>query len=584
MSNPSWIGRKLSDRYEVEDLLGAGGMSSVFRANDPNLRRTVAIKLIHPHLSSDPQFVSRFEEEAVSVAQLRHPNIIQVHDFSHDADTYYMVLEFVPGETLEDNMKRMNESGRRLATNDAVEIIASICDALEYAHNRGMVHRDIKPANIMVNLQGQAILMDFGIAKIVGGKQHTATGAVVGTAYYMAPEVIKGEVADQRADIYSLGVTLFEALTGTRPFEANSAMSILMMHINDPVPNASQLNPEVSPAVVAAVVTAMAKEKGDRYQTAAEFATALRSAVLGETAPVAPAGLAGTMIEDAPVEAAPPLAGTMVEDVPVEQEAPLAGTMVEAAPQVASPGAAGTMIETAPAAAGIAGTMIETAPVPTAAPPEYAIPSSSASPSAPPQKKTTGLPLKWIGIGAGGLLLIIALAFFAFKGFGPADPTVATATPEPEIVAALIEPTATTIIAAEPTATLEPTATSEPTATFEPTATLPPTETPTATIPPGLQVRIQSILLDGSAYVVEYETFEYTEALPGEHVHFYWNTFTQDQVGVGGGGSWAVYGGPRPFKGFTTANRPSAATQMCAIVANSNHTIILDTGNCVDLP
>ena len=179
MAEPSWIGRKLNNRYEIEALLGAGGMSSVFRANDPNLRRAVAIKLIHPHLSSDPQFVSRFEEEAVSVAQLRHPNIIQVHDFSHDGDTYYMVLEFVPGETLEERMKRLNASGRRLSTKDAVEIIASICDALEYAHKRGMFHRDIKPANIMLNLQGQSILMDFGIAKIVGGKQHTVTGAVV---------------------------------------------------------------------------------------------------------------------------------------------------------------------------------------------------------------------------------------------------------------------------------------------------------------------------------------------------------------------------------------------------------------------
>ena len=126
MSEPSWIGRKLSGRYEIESLLGAGDMSSVYRANDPNLRRAVAIKLIHPHLSSDPQFVSRFEEEAVSVAQLRHPNIIQVHDFSHDGDIYFMVLEFVPGETLEERMKRLNDSGRKLSTKEAVEIIASI--------------------------------------------------------------------------------------------------------------------------------------------------------------------------------------------------------------------------------------------------------------------------------------------------------------------------------------------------------------------------------------------------------------------------------------------------------------------------
>ncbi|MEJ2758532.1 MAG: serine/threonine-protein kinase, partial [Anaerolineales bacterium] len=218
MAAPSWIGKKLSGRYEIDSLLGQGGMSSVYRAEDPNLRRTVAIKMIHPHLSTDPNFVSRFEEEAASIAQLRHPNIIQVYDFSNDDDTYYMVMEFVPGETLETHLKRLEQSGRKMEIADAIHYTANICDALEYAHKRGLIHRDIKPANIMLNPQGEAILMDFGIAKIVGGKQHTATGAVVGTALYMAPEVIKGEQADKRVDIYALGVTLFEILSGHPPF------------------------------------------------------------------------------------------------------------------------------------------------------------------------------------------------------------------------------------------------------------------------------------------------------------------------------------------------------------------------------
>jgi len=588
MSEPSWIGRKLNDRYEIESLLGAGGMSSVFRANDPNLRRAVAIKLIHPHLSSDPQFVSRFEEEAVSVAQLRHPNIIQVHDFSHDGDTYYMVLEFVPGETLEERMKRLNASGRRLPTKEAVEIIASICDALEYAHKRGMFHRDIKPANIMLNLQGQSILMDFGIAKIVGGKQHTATGAVVGTALYMAPEIIKGEMADYRVDIYSLGVTLFEVLTGKRPFEADSAMTTLMMHINDPIPDAREINPDVPSSVVDIVLKAMAKDKELRFKSAAEFAAALRSAdlsVLPKSASPA-AGLAGTMVEQAPAVEDKDIAGTAVENAPVVESQNLAGTAIEDAPSAESLKMAGTAIESAPSAAAsnIGGTMIEDAP--TAASPDQAgtmvesVPPASASqpakssppPSPPPpakpsgsKSKSGGLPMKWIGIGGIGILLVIALAFFGLRGFIAPAPT-ATPTMPP------------------PTSTPEPTATSVPTATMPPTATLEPTAIPTATMPPGPQVRMQSIVLDGSTYVVEYETFEYTEALPGMHVHFYFNNFTQSQAGMGGGGSWIVYGGPRPFRGYTTAQRPATATQMCAIVANPNHTVILDTGNCIDLP
>ncbi len=588
MSEPSWIGRKLNDRYEIESLLGAGGMSSVFRANDPNLRRAVAIKLIHLHFSSDPQFVSRFEEEAVSVAQLRHPNIIQVHDFSHDGDTYYMVLEFVPGETLEDRLKRLNTSGRRLSTKEAVEIIASICDALEYAHKRGMVHRDIKPANIMLNLQGQSILMDFGIAKIVGGKQHTATGAVVGTALYMAPEIIKGEMADHRVDIYSLGVTLFEVLTGKRPFEADSAMTTLMMHINDPVPDASDINPAVPSSVVDIVLKSMAKDKSHRYQSAAEFAAALRSAdlnVLPKSASLV-AGLAGTMVEQAPTAEGTNLAGTAIESAPVAASQNLAGTAIEDAPSAESLKMAGTAIENAPSAASsnIGGTMIEDAPsiaspnqagtmVESVVPANVSQPAKSSPPPPPPPSSTKpsdskpkgGLPLKWIGIGGAGIILVIALAFFGIRGIASSQPT-ATPTMEPATI------------------TPEPTATSVPTATMPPTATLEPTAIPTATMPPGPQVRIQSIVMDGSTYVVEYETFEYTEVLPGMHVHFYFNNQTQNQVGAGGGGIWKVYGGPRPFRGYTTANLPAGATQMCAIVANPNHTIILDTGNCIDLP
>ena len=575
MSEPSWIGRKLSNRYEIEDLLGAGGMSSVFRADDPNLRRAVAIKLIHPHLSSDPQFVSRFEEEAVSVAQLRHPNIIQVHDFAHDGDTYYMVLEFVPGETLEERMKRLNAGKRRLSTKDAVNIIASICDALEYAHKRGMVHRDIKPANIMLNLQGQSILMDFGIAKIVGGKQHTATGAVVGTALYMAPEIIRGEVADHRVDIYSLGVTLFETLTGKRPFEAASAMTTLMMHINDPVPDINEINPDVPASIVAIVVKAMSKDKNDRYQSAAEFATALRSANLSaptKTSVTPAAGLAGTMVENTPIAKSAGVAGTMIEEAPAAAASNAAGTMIESAPPADSLNVAGTMIESAPPAASlnVSGTMIEERPV--NMPPVAKTTTPPPPVNHPPPKAKTakgGFPFKWVGLGAVGILLVCSLAFFALKSVISPQPTATLIPPTLEIIPTVPEVTATF----EPTATLEP-----------PTATPEPTVIPTATLPPGPQVRITSIILDGSTYEVAYETYEYTEVLPGMHVHFYFNNFTQSQVGAGGGGSWAVYGGPRPFRKFTTSNRPADATQMCAIVANPNHTVILDTGNCVDLP
>jgi len=209
MNQPTWIGRTLSGRYKIEALLGQGGMSAVYKATDPNLKRVVAVKLIHPHLSSDPSFVIRFESEASAVASLRHPNIVQVFDFNNDGGVYYMVLEFIPGETLQERMQRLNDSGRQLSIKEALNYTTNICEAVGYAHQRGMVHRDIKPANIMLDVHNQAILMDFGIVKIMGGESHTSTGAVVGTARYMSPEIIRAakQRMPAREDLFSVKAT-----------------------------------------------------------------------------------------------------------------------------------------------------------------------------------------------------------------------------------------------------------------------------------------------------------------------------------------------------------------------------------------
>ena len=252
-------------------------MSAVYKASDPNLRRVVAVKIIHPHLSQDAEFVRRFEEEAAAVAQLRHPNLIQVYDFNNDGETYYIIFEFVPGESVQARLKRMKTVERPMDIPEVIDIVAQSADGLQYAHTKGLIHRDIKPANIMLNVTGDPIIMDFGIAKIMGGTQHTATGAVLGTARYMSPEQIKGERIDPRTDIYSLGITLFEMLGGRPPFEANSAMTLMMMHMTDPVPNLQALRADVPADLVAAVNKALAKDGADRYQTAAEFATALRN-------------------------------------------------------------------------------------------------------------------------------------------------------------------------------------------------------------------------------------------------------------------------------------------------------------------
>ena len=277
MNRPSWIGYTLGGRYVIEALLGQGGMSAVYRANDPNLRRPVAIKLIHSHLSSDPEFVRRFEAEAAAVAQLRHPNIVQVFDFNHDDDVYYMVMEYLPGESLQDRLRTLSAANQRFSLTAAANIIATLADAVAYAHERGTIHRDLKPANVMLMPQGQPVLTDFGVAKIIGGQRHTATGAVIGTPAYMAPEQVRGQPLDGRADIYSLGVMLYELLAGRPPFEGDSAMTVMLKHINDPVPNIRQWVPDIPDGFVAIIDRAMAKQPSQRFQSAGQLATALRT-------------------------------------------------------------------------------------------------------------------------------------------------------------------------------------------------------------------------------------------------------------------------------------------------------------------
>jgi serine/threonine-protein kinase len=578
MSQPSWIGKTIGGRYQIVELLGQGGMSAVYKANDPNLRRVVAVKLIHSHLSSDPKFVMRFEEEAAAVAQLRHPNIIQVYDFSNDDDTYYIVFEFVPGESLQQRLERLNDAGRSMPVDEAIKITASIADALDYAHERGLIHRDIKPANVMLNVLGEAILMDFGIVKIVGGDTHTATGAVMGTARYMSPEQIKGQRVDARTDIYALGTALFEMLGGRPPFEADSAMTLMMMHVNDPVPDVRQLRPEVPVQVVSVINKALAKDRDARFATAGQMAAALRGDSSAGAAAAAAAVAAGTVIEDAPPDEAGQGA-TVLEPVP---PAP-------APPTPQTEGA--TVLESALAAQAVA------------TPPEA---------QAPVQSDEGGSRRTLIigGIAIAVLLLICVVAAAVvfgstLLGGGGEEETplaaaietqealAATQTAEAEIESPAAtetsEPTATDEI--EPTPTAEATATDAvlPTDTPAATATTAPTDTPlptaTPTEPAGPFVGINSIGISGDSYVVDYYTTGYTPALPGTHIHFFWDTVPPENAGVGPTqGSWFVYGGPNPFTGYKLGDRPGAAMAMCSLVANPDHTIILNTGNCVPLP
>ena len=279
-SKPTWIGTMLNDRYRIESILGRGGMSSVYKGLDTRLQRTVAIKMIHPHLSERPQFVRRFEQEAAAVARLRHPNILQVHDYNHDKDSYYMVLEYIPGQTLDERLESLKTANLRLPLAEVIHLMVPLCDAVAYAHDQGIYHRDLKPSNIIVNLLGQAILMDFGVSKIVGGQVQTETGATIGTAAYMAPESVKGEAVDHRADLYSLGVILFEMAAGKPPYEGTSPLTIMLAHVNEPIPDIRVSNTNIPEVLVSILNQSLAKEPADRFQSAVEMGNALR--VLGQ--------------------------------------------------------------------------------------------------------------------------------------------------------------------------------------------------------------------------------------------------------------------------------------------------------------
>lgn len=591
MAKSKWIGKSLSGRYKIEEMLGQGGMSSVYKATDPNLKRVVAVKLIHPHLSDDSDFVKRFEEEATGVAQLRHPNIIQVYDFNSDDDNYYMVLEFVPGETMLDYLKRLNAEGRRLSVTKAAEFIADICDAVDYAHKRGMIHRDIKPANLMLSVMGQAILMDFGIAKIVGGQRHTATGAVVGTALYMAPEQITGESLDHRADIYSLGITLFEMLSGHPPFEADSAMTLMMMQVNDPVPDIRELNPDVPAEMVAVLNKALAKDRNNRYQSAAQMAAALRNVIAntktGDSVD-APAPLDATTIETPDMASVRPgetivetsdmtpenQGATVVETSDMPSKTP-GSTYVE---PVSTPAesADDTRVEPTPPSSATTGTTVSGE---TDAGIDRTGTGSIPTPSAPAtekQKKILGLSLPVLAIGGIGLFCILGAGIFGISRLFSGGPGSPAETEEPIAVVANTDvPTATSTPVA--TATL-----SEPLET--PTETAVP-YTPTPETP---YVIITNISIDSNNYyVVDYETHNFPADSSQMHVHMFFNTVPPDQAGSPGSGPWKLtwgsYGNP-PFVQYAVSNRPAGATQMCALVANPNHTVQQNSGNCMDLP
>ena len=275
---PTTLEGQTIGKYRVLEALGRGGMAQVFRAYHPQLDRYVAIKVLRSDLVEHEEFLMRFRREAHAVSGLRHPNIVQVFDFDVQDEQYYMVMELLEGNTLRAKLNEYRTQGQRMPLNEVLRILVDVLNGLSYAHHEGVIHRDIKPANIMLNKRGQAIVTDFGIAQIVGGTQYTVSGALMGTLNYMAPEQgLKGH-CDARSDIYSLGIVLYEMLTGYTPFDADTPLAILLKHLNDPLPLPSKVDPALPAVLEPIVLKALAKDPADRYQSAEEMANALQQA------------------------------------------------------------------------------------------------------------------------------------------------------------------------------------------------------------------------------------------------------------------------------------------------------------------
>ncbi len=280
-------GRVLAGRYRVGALIGRGGMSDVHVGTDTRLGRQVAIKLLKPQLATDPAFRMRFRQEAQSAARMAHPTIVRVFDAGEETvvdaagqevQLPFIVMEFVEGRLLKDII----HDGPLEAT-AAVRVIDGVLTALEYSHRAGVVHRDIKPGNIMITTTGQVKVMDFGIARAVSDSSTTVaqTTAILGTASYFSPEQAKGETVDARTDLYSTGVVLFEMLTGRPPFRGDTPVAVAYQHVSEKPVKPSVINPKVSPALDAVVMHSLAKNRDQRYQSAAEFRTDVDTAASG---------------------------------------------------------------------------------------------------------------------------------------------------------------------------------------------------------------------------------------------------------------------------------------------------------------
>jgi eukaryotic-like serine/threonine-protein kinase len=312
------VGRVFSGRYEIQREVAQGGMAEVYLAHDQLLNRPVALKALFPEYAREPSFVERFRREAQAAANLNHPNIVAIHDWGQEEGTYFIVMEYVEGRSLRDLIR----SEAPLDPSQASEITAETASALAFAHRSGVVHRDVKPGNVLLTRTGTVKVTDFGIARAGASDGLTQTGSVMGTATYFSPEQAQGLPVDGRSDVYALGVVLYEMVTGVAPFTGDSPVSVAYKHVREDVVPPSQRNPEIPPDLEQVIMTALAKNADERYQTADDLRADLLRFRRGR--PLAPvtAMVAQVPTGATPAQAAATMATPVVDDRGRQVDAP----------------------------------------------------------------------------------------------------------------------------------------------------------------------------------------------------------------------------------------------------------------------
>jgi serine/threonine protein kinase len=522
--------------YQIVAPLGEGGMAAVYKAYQPSMERYVAVKVLPRQLAESAEFIARFKREAHLLAQLQHPHILPVFDYGQAEGFTYIVMPFIQSGTLADVMKT-----RQMSLTEIRRIITQVGDALGYAHARGMIHRDVKPSNVLVDERGNCLLTDFGLARMTeatSGKL-TSSGAIMGTPAYMSPEQGAGSPLDGRSDIYSLGIIMYEMITGQVPYSAETPIAIVFKHIQDPLPAVRKLVPDLPEEIELVLIKSLAKKPADRYQNAEDFVQAVQTAI-----PANPAVGASKPVPEAPqtLVAAPPVRPAVsTPPVPVVWQKP------PAAPP---------------------STSYDRYNAPPPVQPSYRPVSQPPTP-APKQKNNSLWALAIIGVivvcGVGALAIILGFSYFA--------------TPAPTVTPTQAPSTATSTL---PAATVPAAAGSTDTPPPPPPPLLPPTVAP----PPGVKfARINGITLNPQKqYVVDFETFEFKSSSAGLHVHFFFDTVHLEDAGMPGKGPWNMYPGGSPFTGYGTINRPKEASLLCILVAHVDHSVLPMSGNCYPLP